>query len=116
DGGRGGYRGRLADTDHAALRLLLDVNVDLRDVRHAREQIPLHVGIHHLARVPVEDAVLVQSEVQRTDHSSVALALGSQLADEETAVLHHEHSLHLHDTCLQIDRNLCELDATGTRG
>src|SRR5215831_16051534 len=116
DGGRSGYRGRLADTDHSTLGLLLDVDFDLRDVGHAGEQIPLHVRIYHLTRVPVEDAVLVQSEVQRTDHSAIALALRSQLVDEKTAVLHHEHPLHLNDACLHIDRNLCELDATGARG
>ena len=79
------------------------MDFDLRDVGHAGQQIPLHIRIHHLARVPVEDAVLVQREVQRTDHSAIALAFRGQLVDEKTAVLHHEDSLHLHDAGLHID-------------
>ena len=40
------------------------MDVDLRHVGHPGEEIPLHVRIHHLAGVAVEDAIFVESEVQ----------------------------------------------------
>ena len=77
---RGRHRRRLADADDAALRLVLQADVDLRDVRHAGEQVPLHVRVDHLAGVAIEDAILEQREVQRADDAAVDLALGGEPA------------------------------------
>src|SRR5207248_2756592 len=81
---------RLADADHSTFRLRFEMDLDLRDVGHAGEEVPLHIWIHHLSGVPVEDAIFIQREVDRSDDAAIALAFGRQLVQYETTILHHQ--------------------------
>ena len=92
-------------------RLIHQHDVDLRNVGHPGEQIHLHVRIHHLAGVPIEDAILEQREVQRADDAAVDLAFGEQLVDDQPAVLHGEDPLDLDDAGFDVDVHFGELHA-----
>ena len=70
---RGGRNDRrLAEADHAALRLIDQRDVDDRDVGDTRQQVPLHVRVHHLRGVAIEDPVLEQREAEPHDDAAVA--------------------------------------------
>ena len=76
------------------------------NVGHAREQVPLHVRVHHLPGVAIEDAILEQREVERPDDAAVDLALGRQPVDDQPAVLDREDARHLDDAGLDVDVRL----------
>ena len=58
------------ESDDAALRLVFDPHVDLGDIRHTCEQVPLHVRVDHLPCIAIEDAIFKQREVERSDDAA----------------------------------------------
>ena len=59
----------------------------------------------------VENAILVQREIQRANDAAVDLALGGELVDDQATVLHREDPLHADDAGLDVDVDLAELHA-----
>ena len=106
---------RLADADHAALRHVVQHDVDLRHVGHAGQQVHLHVRVHHLAGHAIEDAVLEQREVDRRDDAAVGLALRGQLVDDQPAVLDGEDARDPDDAGLDVNARLGKLHPAGPR-
>ena len=87
------------------------MHVDLRDVRHAGQQVPLHVRIDHLAGVAIENPILEHGEVERADDAAIDLAFRREPAHDEAAILQREDAHNFHDTGLDVDLHLGELGA-----
>src|SRR5262249_30471217 len=111
DGGRGGDGRRLADADDAALRHVVHVDDNLRDVADGAELVELHVGVHLPARRAVHDAVFEQGVVDAHDDAARGLRLARQQVDHHADVLHRRHLRALDHAGLNVHAHLGDLYA-----
>src|SRR5205809_5661240 len=99
--GSGRNRRRLAQAYRAAFVVSFaghHVHYQFTNVAYTGQPVEIHGGIQHAPGVVVHDPFFIERGSDAHNHCAVTLAFRSLHADNESAILHADHLVHLHDT------------------
>src|SRR5437763_777679 len=87
------------------------MNLEVADVANPCQFIKLHVGVEHSTELLIHDLLFVERVADAHNQSAIDLALGGLHIDDQSTILHSDHSVHSDDARFNVHRNVGHLHA-----